>query len=175
MNGWLKLYPMFNKLNIGSGLTRMDGYTNVDYVSCKDEQGIEFTDVICNIEKEPLPFEDSSVDEIACYETLEHLEDLIYAMNEMWRVLKPEGFLKGKVPREGGRGALADPTHKRIFITDTFDYFTGVNSHNSSRPKRPGKADYGIKPWYKIAVDTGIHFTLRPRKTKDYNKKMENL
>ena len=163
------------KLNIGSGLTRMDGFTNVDYVQCTDEKGNTFTDVIVNIEKEKLPFKDNSIDEIACYETLEHMEDLIFVMNEMWRVLKPEGILKGKVPREGGRGALADPTHKRTFITDTFDYFTGVNRHHSFRPKRPGNADYGIKPWYKISVDKGIRFTLRPRKTKEYNKEMETL
>ena len=161
------------RLNIGSGCTRMEGFTNVDYVQVLDENGKPYTDVLCDIEKEKLPFEDNSVDEIACYETLEHLEDLIFAMNEMWRVLKPEGFLKGKVPREGGRGAIADPTHKRVFITDTFDYFTGVNKHDSMRPTRPGNADYGIKPWYKISVDKNIRFVFRPRKTKEYNKDYE--
>lgn len=163
------------KLNIGSGLTRLDGFTNIDCVQCVDEKGTKYTDIICDIEKEKLPFEDNSVDEIAAYEFLEHMDDLISVMNELWRVLKPEGILKGKVPREGGRGALADPTHKRIFITDTFDYFTGVNRHHSFRPRRPGNADYGIKPWYKISVDKGINFILRPRKTKTYHKEMETL
>jgi len=163
------------KLNIGAGFTRINGFTNVDYIPHTNKNGEKFTDVICNIEKEPLPFEDNSVDEIACYEVLEHLDDLIFAMNEMWRVLKPEGFLKGKVPSEGGRGALADPTHKRIFITDTFDYFTGVNKRDDSRPKRPQNADYGIKPWYKILVNKKIEFILRPRKTKEYNKALEKL
>lgn len=163
------------KLNIGSGITRLEGFTNVDSIQCTDEKGSEYTDIICDIEKERLPFEDNSVDEIACYEVLEHLENLIFAMNEMWRVLKPGGILKGKVPREGGRGALADPTHKRIFLTDTFDYFTGVNRHHSFRPKRPKNTDYGIKPWYKISVDKGINFILRPRKTVGYNKEYEKL
>ena len=163
------------KLNIGSGFTRLEGFTNIDYVACTDDKGNQYTDIICDIEKEPLPFKDNSIDEIACYETLEHMENLIFAMNEMWRVLAPEGVLKGKVPREGGRGALADPTHKRILIMDTFDYFTGVNRHNSFRPKRPGNADYGIKPWYKILVDKRINFILRPRKTKEYDKRMETL
>lgn len=163
------------RLNIGSGFTRIKGFTNVDYVPYVDDQGEQYTDIICNIEKEHLPYEDNSVDEIACYEVLEHLDDLIFAMNEMWRVLKPEGLLKGKVPREGGRGALADPTHKRVFITDTFDYFTGVNRKDGSRPSRPHNADYGIKPWYKIKVDKNIKFILRPRKTKEYNKEYEKL
>jgi ubiquinone/menaquinone biosynthesis C-methylase UbiE len=163
------------KLNIGSGFTRIEGFTNIDHVAHVDDEGNQYTDILCDIEKEPLPFEDNSIDEIACYETLEHLENLIFAMNEMWRVLKPEGFLKGKVPKEGSKRAIADPTHKRIFLADTFDYFTGVNSFNSFRPSRPKNADYGIKPWYKIHVGTGINFILRPRKTKEYHKEMEKL
>lgn len=162
-------------LNIGAGLTREKGFTNVDYVSCKDEKGNEYTDIICDIEKQPLPFDDNSVDEILCNETLEHMEDLITVMNEMWRVLKPEGFLKGRVPHFGSKGSIADPTHKRWFIPDSFNYFTGVNRHHSFRPKRPGNADYGVKPWYKIHVGSGIKFVLRPRKTKEYNKEMEKL
>jgi SAM-dependent methyltransferase len=163
------------KLNIGSGFTRKKGFTNVDRLPCIDDKGVQFTDVICDIGKERLPFENNSVNEIACYEVLEHLDDLIFAMNEMWRVLKPEGILKGKVPREGGRGALADPTHKRVLTTDTFDYFTGVNRKDASRPSRPRNADYGIRPWYKIKVNKKIEFILRPRKTKEYNKKNEKL
>lgn len=161
------------KLNIGSGFTRKDGFINVDLGPCIDDKGEQFTDVICNIEKEALPYEDNSVDEIACFEVLEHLDDLIFAMNEMWRVLKPGGILKGKVPSEGGRGALADPTHKRVFLTDTFDYFTGVNRHDNSRPRRPTNANYGIKPWYKIKVNKNIEFTLRPRKTTEYDEEQE--
>jgi SAM-dependent methyltransferase len=163
------------KLNIGSGFARIDGFTNIDKEQLVDDKGVKYTDYIVDIEKERLPFEDNSVDEIACYEVLEHLDNLIFAMNEMWRVLKPEGILKGKVPREGGRGALADPTHKRVFITDTFDYFTGANRKDSSRPSRPKNADYGTKPWYKIKVNKRIEFILRPRKTKDYNKEFEKL
>lgn len=172
------------KLNIGAGFQKIEGFLNVDYVQCIDNEGNKYTDVICDIEKERLPFKDNSVDEIACYETLEHmghdrdnpdkLEALIFLMNEMWRVLKPEGILKGKVPGTTD-GAFADPTHKRVFTQSTFDYFTGVNMFNSGQPSRPRQADYGIKPWYKILVDSGIRFILRPRKTKEYDKEMETL
>ena len=162
------------KLNIGSGLTRIDGFTNIDSVQCTDSKGNKYTDIICDIEKEPLPFEDNSVDEIACYEVLEHLNNLIFAMNEMWRVLEPGGILKGKVPGTWS-GSVADPTHKRIFVPESFDYFTGVNRHNNFRPKRPVNADYGIRPWYKIKVNKRIEFILRPRKTREYSKVFEKL
>ncbi len=162
------------KINIGGGFQRIDGFQNVDKVQCVDNEGKEYTDIICDIEHEKLPFEDNSVDEIACYETLEHLRDLIPAMNEMWRVLKPDGILKGKVPGTH-EGAFADPTHVRYFVPASFDYFTGVNKYNAWQPARPKMADYGVKPWYKISVDDKIRFTLRPRKTERYNELMEQL
>ena len=163
------------KLNIGSGFTRYKGFTNVDRIPYKDDKGTQFTDIICDIEKDALPYPDNSVDVIICYEVLDHLHNLIFAMNEMWRVLKPEGILKGKLPKENGRGALADPTHKRIILKATFDYFTGVNRYKKSNPSRPKNADYGVKPWYKILVDTKINFILRPRKTEEYNKQHEKI
>jgi predicted SAM-dependent methyltransferase len=65
------------RLNIGSGFTRIKGFTNIDCVPCIDDKGEQFSDVICNIEKEKLPYMDNSVDEIVCYEVLEHLDNLI--------------------------------------------------------------------------------------------------
>jgi len=167
------------KLNIGGGYQKIEGFLNVDFVQCTDDAGNTYTDIITDITKDRLPFENDSVDEIACYEILEHLghernnyaqqDALIFAMNEMWRVLKPEGILKGKSPREDGPNVWADPTHQRVITADMFDYFCGVNKYNSWQPARPHKADYGIKPWYKIHVDKGVNFTLRPRKTKEYD------
>ena len=162
------------KLNIGAGFQIIEGFTNIDCVQCVDNDGKEYTDVICDVEKERLPFEDNSIDEIACYEFLEHmsherdnpdkLDALIWVMNEMWRVLKPDGILKGKCPHEGGENAFADPTHQRVILAATFDYFTGTNKYNSNQPARPRLASYGAKPWNKILVDKGVHFTLSPRK-----------
>ena len=161
------------KLNIGSGFKKVEGFTNIDSMSCVDNSGVEYTDIILDIEKQRLPFEDNSVDEIYCYEVLEHIgfekdnpdkqEALIFVMNEMHRVLKEDGILKGKVPSEGGEGAMRDPTHKRMFLEATFDYFTGVNKNNSALPMRPLDANYGIKPWHKIYTDKKIRFELKPR------------
>lgn len=162
------------KLNIGGGFKRLEGFLNVDFVECVDDEGQQYTDVICDIEKQRLPFDDSTVDEIACEEVLEHLshnrdnpdglDAMIFVMNEMWRVLKPDGVMWGKCPREGGPSVFADPTHQRVITKDTFDYFTGTNPYKQNRPRRPGNADYGVKPWNAISVDSGVRFRLSPRK-----------
>ncbi len=45
-----------------------------------------------------LPFKDATFDCIICLETLEHVEDPIKAMSEVYRVLKPGGKFVGSAP-----------------------------------------------------------------------------
>ncbi|MEM2294041.1 MAG: class I SAM-dependent methyltransferase [Thermofilaceae archaeon] len=45
-----------------------------------------------------LPFRSSSVNYILCFNVLEHVFDYALALAEIWRVLKPNGILYGRVP-----------------------------------------------------------------------------
>jgi len=48
----------------------------------------------CNIETEPLPFDDETVDVIVLNEVFEHLRiNLVYTFSEVFRVLRPNGYL----------------------------------------------------------------------------------
>jgi SAM-dependent methyltransferase len=47
---------------------------------------------------EPLPFDDATYDTVLCFNTLEHLADDQFALNEMIRVLAPGGRLHILVP-----------------------------------------------------------------------------
>ena len=53
---------------------------------------------------EPLPIDDSSIDVIVSFYSLEHLHPLESYLKDMHRVLKPGGILIGAVPAEGGLG-----------------------------------------------------------------------
>jgi SAM-dependent methyltransferase len=77
----------------------------------------------CDIEREHLPFEDHSVATIALCATFEHLRvDPFFALEEMRRVLQPDGLLYLTTPnlyRLGnvvsfalGRGLAFDPIHE---------------------------------------------------------------
>lgn len=50
---------------------------------------------------EPLPFGDNRFQAIWCSEVLEHLFDPAFALHEMYRVLKPGGFIMVTVPYHG--------------------------------------------------------------------------
>lgn len=45
-----------------------------------------------------MPFKDKSFDCIICLETLEHVEDPLRAMSEIYRALKPGGIFVGSAP-----------------------------------------------------------------------------
>lgn len=77
------------KLNYGSGENKLEGYINIDI-----EESTK-PDAICDLRKEPLPYETESMDEVMCIHNLEHIERKYWAqvIFEFARVLKTGGKL----------------------------------------------------------------------------------
>jgi SAM-dependent methyltransferase len=77
-------------------------------------------DIVHDLEVLPWPVKDSSCDEVHAYEVLEHLGTLGDApsffahFSEIWRVLKPDGYLAATCPSWRGMWAFGDPSHRRI-------------------------------------------------------------
>lgn len=105
------------KLNLASGNHKQEGFLGIDIVKLPN------VDIIHDLEKYPWPFEDNSVEEVFCSHYIEHTSDLISFMDEIYRVCKNEAVVKFVAPYYTYRGALADPTHKRLITDATFLYF----------------------------------------------------
>ncbi len=105
------------KINLGAGEDIRDGFINHDITALS---GI---DVVHDLNVFPWPWEDSSVDEILARDVVEHLDDFMLTMEEIYRVLKPGGLLKIKVPYWNSVSCYADPTHKKGFHELTFRFF----------------------------------------------------
>lgn len=106
------------KLNIGSGLNKMEGYTNVDkYASAEP-------DVIHDLEIFPWPFEDNSVEEVHANHVMEHLADVCGVMKEIYRVCKHGAKVQINVPSPTHRDWLGDPTHVSHIIPETMYLFS---------------------------------------------------
>lgn len=78
-----------------------------------------------------LPFENNTFDAVYCLETLEHVEDPIRVIKEMYRVLKDEGYVVVLVPSENwlfkfivwplwtlGKGKIWRGTHLNHFSSN---------------------------------------------------------
>lgn len=104
-------------LDIGCGGTKQQNFaTGVDQ---ETHPGVN---VVCDLES-GLPFPDDYADQIYAVHFLEHVSELVGLMNDIHRVLKPDGVLHVIVPHHGCVNAIADPTHVRFFHPQTFKYF----------------------------------------------------
>lgn len=106
-------------LNIGAGRTYIPGFRNIDISP--------LAEITMDLSKEPLPFEDNSVDLIFSYHTLEHVPDYLFALSEIHRVLKPGAvFLMGVPYVTSTKRNLVNPYHLHHFNEHSFDFFQHI-------------------------------------------------
>ncbi len=105
------------KLNLGCGNDIRKGWTNLDMYK---HDGV---DVVHNLEKYPYPFKDNQFELILADNVLEHLDDTIGIMKELYRILRPGGKVILKFPYYQHPNAWVDPTHKKCLTVGTFEYF----------------------------------------------------
>jgi SAM-dependent methyltransferase len=104
------------KLHIGSGQTRIAGFVNIDEIPGCDLRLDLNTDV--------LPFEDNSVDCVFAFHALEHFENYLFALGEIWRVLRHGGRFLLAVPYVTlTEYNLVNPYHKQHFNEFSFAFF----------------------------------------------------
>ncbi|MBM2832851.1 MAG: Methyltransferase protein [Candidatus Brocadiaceae bacterium] len=85
--------------------------------------------VLCDLNKFPYPFKDSSFQTIRIWDYLEHLDDIVKVMEEVYRILQPGGIFKIMVPHFSNVYAFTDPTHKHFFGFRTMDYFVTTTKY----------------------------------------------
>jgi hypothetical protein len=104
-------------------------------------------DILCNLDRTPwnppcvgpsvprallddemLYIAESSVNEIHAYEVLEHLgsqgstSSFFGHFHELWRVLKPNGYLCATVPSRFSPWLWGDPGHRRAILQETLTF-----------------------------------------------------
>jgi ubiquinone/menaquinone biosynthesis C-methylase UbiE len=125
------------KINLGSGNKRIQGYTNFDILP------LENVDMVCDLNKD-IPLDDNSVDEVYSSHCLEHIKDLIFVMEEIYRVCKNGAVVEIICPYFKSSGAFKDPTHVNFITENTFYYF------DKDVVKRGTLPDYNFKCNFKV-------------------------
>lgn len=125
------------KLDIGCGENKQPGgFVGIDI---RDLPGV---DIVHDVEVYPWPLPDESVVMAVCSHLVEHINPhkfgFVNFMNEVWRVMKPDGWLAVACPYAYSPGFAQDPTHCNMINEATFTYFD---------PTQPLYQIYKPKPW----------------------------
>lgn len=106
-----------NAANLGCGNDYREGMLNVDI-----DPGVE-PDRIVDLDARPWPFARDEFGLVLMDNVLEHLDDTKASIEELARVVEPNGVALVSGPHPNSRGAWVDPTHSRPFHPDTFDHY----------------------------------------------------
>jgi SAM-dependent methyltransferase len=108
-------------LDFGCGTRKRKGAVGIDINPRTD------ADVIHDLGKFPYPFDDNRFEEVYVDNVIEHLDDVVGTMEEIYRILQNGGLVKIIVPYFRSRWAFIDPTHRHFFTSDSFAYFDPAN------------------------------------------------
>jgi SAM-dependent methyltransferase len=122
-------------LDVGCGRNKVPGAIGID------RNPATHADALCDLNRVPYPFADSSFDEIRVVHVVEHVDDVIKLVEECHRLLRPGGWLFIVTPHYTDFASFCDPTHRwhlnsfsfRYFTEDyTFDYYSPIRFREAS-------------------------------------------
>lgn len=104
-------------LELGCGFNKRPGAYGVDIIPGSQ------ADLIHDLDNYPYPFKDSCWDRIVCLDVLEHVENFVKTVEEIWRIASPNATVEISGPFMSSVHFFTDPTHKRALTSRSFDYF----------------------------------------------------
>ena len=130
-----RLYKRLEKENftavmdVGVGRKKFPGAIGVDM---RDNS---LADVKHDLNQFPWPFEENSFDLILCRHVLEHIHAIDKAMEELYKICKPDGKVVIEVPHFSNVEAFRHWQHVHFFTAGSFDYFYDGNTNYQTRFK----------------------------------------
>ncbi|MFH1202755.1 MAG: methyltransferase domain-containing protein [Candidatus Omnitrophota bacterium] len=121
-------------LDLGCGSRKRAGHIGLDKVY------LDGVDLVCDIER-GLPIKSGCVDKIYSNYLFEHIQDMIFLFQEIYRVCRNGAEVEFVVPYYTSINAFKDPTHRNFFTEETFRYFSKDDWYGS---------DYKINTNFKV-------------------------
>jgi hypothetical protein len=126
------------KLHVNCGLNKQDGWVGID------GRGFPGVDIPHNILEFPWPLKNKSCHIALLSFVLDTTppDKIIPLMDEVWRVLQPNGQVLVATHYAGSPQAYVDPVNYRPgFLPETFQFFD---------PQFPSYQNYKPKPWHLV-------------------------
>lgn len=117
-------------LHLGSGTKYTDNAVNVDLVARTNPDIVHDLDVV------PWPLPENHFVEVRAFDVIEHLDDIVAAMEQIHRVCVDGASVLITVPHFSSVNAHTDITHRHNFSSRSFDYFTEANEFAFYTSKR---------------------------------------
>lgn len=108
-------------LNLGCGRKHREGAINLDCTSRSNP------DVVHDLDARPWPFADNQFEKVYAFDVVEHLTDIVAAMEEIHRICRAGASVEITVPHFSCANAFTDPTHRHFFSHSSFDYFDSAH------------------------------------------------
>jgi hypothetical protein len=103
--------------DLGCGPNKPAGWNGVD------KRPFRGVDLVHDLQEMPWPFKDNQVERFRASHILEHIQNPIRVMEEVYRCLRMDGVIDIIVPSTDGRGAFQDPTHVSWWNINSFQYY----------------------------------------------------
>jgi len=104
-------------LDVGCGRNKRAGAVGVD------RNPRSRADVLCDLDHFPYPFRDNSFDELHAVHVIEHVQDVVRAIEEFHRLVRPGGSIHLATPHYTDFSSFCDPTHRWHLNSFSFRYF----------------------------------------------------
>lgn len=104
-------------LDVGCGIRKAPGAIGID------RNPGSRADVICDLDRFPYPFADDSFDALLAVHVIEHVADVIRAVEEFHRLVRPRGTIRIETPHYTDFSSFCDPTHRSHLNSFSFRYF----------------------------------------------------
>jgi predicted SAM-dependent methyltransferase len=149
------------KIDLGCGLNKKEGCAGIDI------RVLEGVDIVRDVNNRGLPFSDSTIEYVYTSHFLEHTSNLIFIINEIYRVCCDNAIVEIIVPTFLSPHATGDPSHLRFFNVHTFQhYFEGDFVDEKDKYA-------GICKGFQVVSQygsTSLHVTLRVLKDDKNNR-----
>lgn len=109
-------------LDVGCGINKLPGSVGVD------RNPRSKADVLCDLDRFPYPFRDSSFVRLQAIHVIEHVSDVMRTMEEFHRLVRAGGTIFLATPHYTDFSSFCDPTHRWHLNSFSFRYFGEDNA-----------------------------------------------
>jgi SAM-dependent methyltransferase len=109
-------------LDVGCGINKYPGSIGID------NNPASRADVLCDLDRPPYPFRTGAFDEVRVIHVIEHVSNVIAAMEEFHRLTRPGGRVIVVTPHYTDFSSFCDPTHRWHLNSFSFRYFGQDNA-----------------------------------------------